>query len=164
MLKTIQTLTIYSSLNPTDAFQRYQSLTGASLDPTTGLLTITSSQYDNLRTLSFNIGGTSYNLTPNAQLWPRSLNGVMGGNSSSIYLVVNDIGFPDELAFDFINGYCFLYDFVSIYVFWSSHLPCIANATTAYLTLVINALESLKRYTHIRTQISSFHGNAECMY
>ncbi|KAG8221342.1 acid protease [Butyriboletus roseoflavus] len=97
----------------TDAFQQYQSLTGAILDSATGLLTITLSQYANLQTLSFNIGGTSYDLIPNAQIWPRSLNYITGGNSSSIYLVVNDIGFRDELFFDFINGYSFLYDLVS---------------------------------------------------
>ncbi|KAH0829210.1 acid protease [Lanmaoa asiatica] len=105
--------TVRSSRNPADAFKRYQSLTSATLDSTTGLLTITSSQYANLQTLSFNIGGTSYDLIPNAQIWPRSLNYVVGGNSSSIYLVVSDIGFPDGLTFDFINGYSFLYDLVS---------------------------------------------------
>ncbi|KAF8551967.1 acid protease [Imleria badia] len=99
----------------TDAFQRYQSLTGATLDSTSGLLTITSSQYANLQTLSFNIGGTSYDLIPNAQIWPRSLNYIIGGTPGSIYLVVNDIGFPDGLAFDFINGYTFLERFYSIF-------------------------------------------------
>ena len=106
------TLTVPCPRNPADAFQRYQSLTGATPDSTTGLLTITSSQYANLQTLSFDIGGISYDLIPNAQIWPRSLNYVMGGTTNSIYLVVNDIGFPDGLAFDFINGYTFLYDLV----------------------------------------------------
>jgi hypothetical protein len=75
------------------------------------LLTITSSQYVNLQTLSFDSSEvyTSYDLIANAQIWPRSLNYVTGGTSN---LVVNDIGFPDGLAFDFINGYTFLYDLV----------------------------------------------------
>lgn len=108
-LRTIQTLTICSSRNPVDAFQQYQSLTGATMDSNTGLLTITPAQYANLQTLSFNIGGTTYGLIPNAQIWPRSLNGVTGGNSSSIYLVVGDIGSPSGTGLDFVNGYTFLY-------------------------------------------------------
>lgn len=101
---------------PADAFIQYQFLTGATLDPTTGLLTVTPSRYANLKTLSFNIGGTSYDLTPNAQIWPRSLNSALGGNADSIYLVVTDIGFPDGLVFGFVDGYCFLYvrSFISV--------------------------------------------------
>jgi hypothetical protein len=75
------------------------------------LLTITSSQYVNLQTLSFDSSEvyTSYDLIPKAQIWLRSLNYVTGGTSN---LVVNEIGFPDGLAFDFISGYTFLYDLV----------------------------------------------------
>ncbi|KAF8452923.1 aspartic peptidase domain-containing protein [Boletus edulis BED1] len=98
-----------------DAFQRYQSLTGATLDPITGLLTITSAQYANLQTLTFNIGGTSYGLTPNAQIWPRSLNAAMGLNTSAIYLVINDIGSGSGSGFDFVNGYSFLQRFYSVF-------------------------------------------------
>ncbi|KAF8448673.1 aspartic peptidase domain-containing protein [Boletus edulis BED1] len=98
-----------------DAFQRYQSLTGATFDPMTGLLTITSAQYANLQTLTFNIGGTSYGLTPNAQIWPRSLNAAMGLNTSAIYLVINDIGYPSGSGFDFTNGYSFLQRFYSVF-------------------------------------------------
>lgn len=42
-----------------DAFAVYQNLTGGVLDQTTGLLTITSDQYDNLESLFFNIGEVS---------------------------------------------------------------------------------------------------------
>ena len=93
----------------TDAFQKYQSATGGTLDNTTGLLTISSSQYSNLKTLSFNVGGTSYDLSPNAQIWPRSLNSLIGGSSGTIYLVVGDIGSPSGSGFDFVDGYTFLY-------------------------------------------------------
>ncbi|KAG9312020.1 aspartic peptidase domain-containing protein [Chiua virens] len=99
----------------TDAFQQYQSLTNATLDSTTGLLTITSAQYDNLQTLFFNIGNTSYGLTPNAQIWPRSLNSAIGGDSSAIYLVVNDIGSTSGSGFDFCNGYAFLQRFYTVF-------------------------------------------------
>lgn len=40
----------------TDAFQAYQKATGGTLDQTTGLLTFTESQFENLQSLFFNIG------------------------------------------------------------------------------------------------------------
>lgn len=70
---------------------------------TTGLLTITASQYENLQSLYFNIGGNSYELTPNAQIWPRSLNAHVGGDENSIYLVVTDLGRPSGQGLDFIS-------------------------------------------------------------
>ena len=94
---------------PSDAFEKYQSATGGKLDSTTGLLAITSSQYSNLKTLTFKIGGTSYDLSPNAQIWPRSLNTAIGGSTGSIYLVVGDIGSASGTGLDFIDGYTFLY-------------------------------------------------------
>ena len=78
----------------TDAFEIYQSKTGGTPDSATGLLSITSSQYANLQPLTFNIGGNSYDLPPNGQIWPRSLNTAMGGNSIAIYLIVADSGSP----------------------------------------------------------------------
>ncbi|KAG1884799.1 acid protease [Suillus subluteus] len=99
----------------TDAFNKYQSATGATLDSNTGLLMITSDQYANLQTLNFNIGGTSYGLTPNGQIWPRSLNSDIGGSSNNIYLVVNDIGSNSGGGLDFINGYSFLQRFYSVF-------------------------------------------------
>ena len=57
----------------TDAFQAYQQATGAQLDNTTGLLTLTESQFNNLQSLFFNIGGTTYEFTANAQIWPVRL-------------------------------------------------------------------------------------------
>ncbi|KAG1884800.1 hypothetical protein F4604DRAFT_1901266 [Suillus subluteus] len=81
----------------------------------TGLLMITSDQYANLQALNFNIGGTSYGLTPNGQIWPRSLNSDIGGSSNNIYLVVNDIGSNSGTGLDFINGYSFLQRFYSVF-------------------------------------------------
>lgn len=94
-----------------DAYDKYQSATGATLDNNTGLLTITSEQYDNLQTLNFKIGSTSYSLTPNAQIWPRSLNADIGGDSNNIYLVVSDLGSNSGSGLDFVNGYSFLFVF-----------------------------------------------------
>lgn len=53
-----------------DAYSAYQTATGATVDETTGLLTVTKEQYDNLENLSFVIGGEGFILTPNAQIWP----------------------------------------------------------------------------------------------
>ena len=40
----------------TDAFQAYEKATGAKMDQTTGLLTVTEEQLDNLQSMFFNIG------------------------------------------------------------------------------------------------------------
>ncbi|KAG1735331.1 aspartic peptidase domain-containing protein [Suillus paluster] len=99
----------------TDAFDTYKSKTGASLDNTTGLLKISSDQYNQLSSLYFTIGSVTYELTPNAQIWPRSLNTAIGGTTSDIYLVVGDTGSKSGSGLDFTNGYCFLERFYSVY-------------------------------------------------
>ncbi|KAG1742570.1 acid protease [Suillus lakei] len=98
-----------------DALSKYQTATGATMDETTGLLTITPGQYARLQTLTFKIGGKAYNLTPNAQIWPRSLNTDIGGDSDSIYLIVSDIGSNSGSGLDFINGYAFLQRYYSVF-------------------------------------------------
>ncbi|THH06185.1 hypothetical protein EW145_g4262 [Phellinidium pouzarii] len=98
-----------------DAFSRYKSLSGASEDETTGLLKISSSSYANLKSLFFNIGSSKYELTMNAQTWPRSLNSAIGGDSGLIYLVVADIGTDSGQGLDFVNGYTFLERFYSVF-------------------------------------------------
>jgi pepsin A len=113
----------------TDAFKTYKTATGATLDETTGLLKITPDQYSNLKPLIFTIGGTAFTLTPNAQIWPRSMNSVIGdtsGNSNNIYLIVADIG---SETFDFVNGYTFLERFYSIFDTTNKR---VGFATTAY--------------------------------
>ncbi|KAH9052748.1 aspartic peptidase A1 [Lactarius vividus] len=99
----------------TNGFNLYKSATGAVLDANTGLLRITLAQFSNLQSLFFIIGGTAFEFTANAQIWPRSLNTLIGGTASSIYLVVNDIGAPSGQGLDIINGYTFLERFYTIY-------------------------------------------------
>ncbi|KAI8994194.1 acid protease [Trametes punicea] len=99
----------------TDVFQAYQKATGATLDSTTGLLTVTEDQFANLQSLVFNIGGTNFEFTPNAQIWPRSLNSVIGGEEGKIYLVTTDLGSPSGQGLDFINGFVFLQRFYSVF-------------------------------------------------
>ena len=102
-------------LSPSDAFQKYQSATGGIPDKSTGLLKITSDQYNNLKPLDFKVGGNTYTLSPNAQIFPRGLNTAIGGDASSIYLIVADIGAPSGQGLDFTNGYSFLQRFYSVY-------------------------------------------------
>lgn len=119
----------------TDAFQAYQQATGATLDQTTGLLTITQQQYNNLQSLYFNIGGVTYELTPNAQIWPRALNSVIGGNSNAIYLVTADLGSPSGSGLDFIDGFVFLQRFYSVFDTTNSR---VGFATTQYTNATTN--------------------------
>ena len=87
IVDTKSTLVLFAS----DAYNRYKSLTGATVDSKTGLLKISSSQYSKLQSLYFNIGGTRFEFTSNAQIWPRQLNGHIGGTPVDIYLIVSDV-------------------------------------------------------------------------
>ncbi|KAG0705808.1 acid protease [Suillus ampliporus] len=99
----------------TDAYDKYQSATGGTLDENTDMLKISLDQYEKLSSLYFTVGGIAYELTPNGQIWPRSLNTAMGGTTDGIYLVVSDLGSNSGSGFDFINGYCFLQRFYSVF-------------------------------------------------
>ena len=46
---------------------------------------------------------TIFELTPNAQLWPRSLNEDIGGSADGIYLIVGDLGSNSGEGLDFIS-------------------------------------------------------------
>ena len=72
-------------------------------DNNVGLLKLTQAQFDSLESLFFNIGDNTYELTPNAQIWPRSLNSELGGDSGAIYSVVSDLGSPSGQGLDFIS-------------------------------------------------------------
>ena len=74
-----------------DAFQKYMAATGAVPDQNTGLLMITPDQYAALENLYFTVGDATFELSPNAQIWPRALNTNIGGVAGNIYLVVADV-------------------------------------------------------------------------
>ncbi|KAG6813704.1 hypothetical protein H0H92_008111 [Tricholoma furcatifolium] len=99
----------------TDAFNVYRNATGAVLDSKTGLLRITEAQFAKVKSLFFVISGVPFELTPNAQLWPRSLNTQIGGSKDYLYLIVSDIGHPSGSGLDFIAGYTFLERFYTVY-------------------------------------------------
>lgn len=113
------------------AFETYRTATGATLDPHTGLLSITKDQFKNLESLFFTINGVceyvhwcgatndvrppciqvTYELTANAQIWPRAFNSAIGGEEDNVYLVVGDSGFHLGKGCDVIIGYTFLQRF-----------------------------------------------------
>jgi Eukaryotic aspartyl protease len=80
------------------------------LDSSTQLLSITIEQYESLQSLYFVIGGNTIELTPNAQIWPRSLT----GDGDRIYLMVQDIKRISS-SMDFILGTAFLERFYSVF-------------------------------------------------
>jgi pepsin A len=118
-----------------DAFDKYKSATGATLDKSTELLKISSEQYNQLSSLYFIIGGVTYELTPNGQIWPRSLNSAMGGTADGIYLVISSTGSSSGSGLDFTNGYCFLERFYSVYDTTNSR---VGFATTEYTYATTN--------------------------
>ena len=74
-----------------DALSKYQNLTGATTDGTTGLLRLTTAQYAKPQSLFFTIGGTNSELTADTQIWPRSLDQCIGDSSSYVYLIVSSV-------------------------------------------------------------------------
>ncbi|KAJ6611444.1 acid protease [Mycena sp. CBHHK59/15] len=118
----------------TDAFQAYQQATGATADSATGLLTVTNEQFDQMQSLFFQIGSQTLELTPNAQIWPRSLNSTLGGDKGQIYLITADLGSNSGSGLDFIDGFGFLQRFYSVFDTTNSQVGFAAteftNATT----------------------------------
>ncbi|KAJ3556141.1 hypothetical protein NM688_g2188 [Phlebia brevispora] len=118
-----------------DAYARYQNATGALFDDDTSLLTITQDQYEHLADLVFDIGGTEFALTPNAQIWPRTLNTLIDGTADKIYLVVGNLGRPTGSGNDFTDGQVFLERFYSVY---DSASNSVGLANTVLTRSVIN--------------------------
>ncbi|THH21222.1 hypothetical protein EW146_g287 [Bondarzewia mesenterica] len=118
-----------------DALKRYQSATGAVADANTGLLRLTTAQFNNLKSLFFTIGGTTFELTANAQIWPRAINSAIGGTSNNVYLIVGDLGTPSGEGLDFINGFTFLERFYSVFDTANNRLGL---ATTSFTQATTN--------------------------
>ncbi|PAV23029.1 acid protease [Pyrrhoderma noxium] len=119
----------------TDAFDAYTAATGAALDSTTGLLSISPENYANLQSLFFHVGDSTFEFTKNAQTWPRALNAAIGGTSSDILLVVGDIGTNSGQGLDFINGFTFLERFYSVFDTTNKR---VGLATTAHTNDEVN--------------------------
>ncbi|KAG2367201.1 hypothetical protein BDR07DRAFT_1448971 [Suillus spraguei] len=98
----------------TDAYERYKTVTGAVVDPRTGLLKITPEQYSALQPLNFHIGGRLFSLTPKAQIWPRSLLRSNDPDDIYLYLVVMDLETEFGEGLDFRLGYTFMQRFYTV--------------------------------------------------
>ncbi|KAG2074972.1 acid protease [Suillus decipiens] len=100
----------------TEGFQLYKAITGGRYDAVTELLVISDDQFNALQPLKFHTrDGQTYILTPNAQIWPRSLNTVIDGEMGSVYLIVSDLG--EEIGegdYDFIIGLVFMQRFYTV--------------------------------------------------
>lgn len=122
-----------------NAFLTYQAATGALLDlpapAGTGLLYLTTDQYSQLQNLDFHIGSDTYTLVPNAQIWPRALNAVIGGTSDRVYLIVTNLDTPSGVGLDFVNGMSFLERYYSVY---DSDQNRIGFAWTEYTSSTVN--------------------------
>ncbi|KAG2070040.1 aspartic proteinase [Suillus decipiens] len=120
----------------TEAYELYKAATGGEYDPDTELLTISEDGYNALQNLHFNIGSQTYTLTPNAQIWPRSINTRINGRSEkTIYLIVRDIGTPFGTGLDFINGYVFMQRF---YIAYDATRRLVGFATTSFTYATTN--------------------------
>jgi hypothetical protein len=79
------------------------------LDKDSGLYTISTEQYKNLKSLFFEIDDSTFELTPNAQILPRV------PPADRMYLAIGNLGpgFVPELGF--ICGMAFLERFYSVF-------------------------------------------------
>ncbi|KDN33612.1 hypothetical protein RSAG8_13296, partial [Rhizoctonia solani AG-8 WAC10335] len=98
-------------------FKAYsESIPGSKIDKQNGLLEIPKESFDGMKFLSFVINGIPYELTPNAQIWPRTFNHILGGKADVYYSVVsalNDRQLTEGC--NFILGYVFLERFYTAY-------------------------------------------------
>ncbi|CUA70621.1 hypothetical protein RSOLAG22IIIB_09046 [Rhizoctonia solani] len=99
------------------AFEAYcKSLPGSKIDSSTGLLEIPEASVGKMKSLFFLINKVSYEFTPNAQLWPRKLNGALGGDPDAYYSVIYSLGnLAVNTEIEFINGYAFMERFYTAY-------------------------------------------------
>jgi len=99
----------------TEHFEAYQKATGATRDEKTGLLTVTAQQFKDMKSLFFEIGSATYELTPDSQIWPPTSNSSLGGEADLIYLVIADSGTNNGSGYDIICGYSFMRHFYTVY-------------------------------------------------
>ncbi|TFK67318.1 family A1 protease [Pluteus cervinus] len=110
---------IYSGMRlcllPSAAYEAYKAATGAEFDWRTQLLRIPAERYSELQSLYFIIDGVSFELTPNAQIWPRTINWFIGGTRDYVYSIIGQLGDRTDPGIGFVLGYTFLERFYSVY-------------------------------------------------
>jgi hypothetical protein len=105
------TLTLFR----TDAYLAYQRATGAIVDNSTSLLTVTAAQYAAMQSIYFDIGGIKYEFTPNAQTFPRKFNTEVGGDANKIYLIISEHPTLPGKEFGFVLGQTFMERFYFVF-------------------------------------------------
>lgn len=105
--------------------------TGAIYDNSTGFYTITTEKYNNLKSLFFEINGSTFEVTRNAQIFPHAMSDQI--RPGIILLTVGKLGYVRGM--DFICGMAFLERFYS--VFDSAHQE-IGFAATPFTYADIN--------------------------
>ncbi|KAF5344922.1 hypothetical protein D9758_011584 [Tetrapyrgos nigripes] len=134
----------------TDAFNAYKKATGAELDQTTGLLTFTEEQFKKLQPLEFVIGGRTFTMTPNAQIWPRKMNEAFGVDANKIYCIISDLGSLSGNGLDFINGFGFLQRFYSVYDTTNARVGIAETPFTLFEEYVNDLRGTLQRLARLR--------------
>jgi len=89
-----------------------------------------------INALAHLLSQNTYTLTANAQIWPRTLNGYIGGSNNYIYLVIR--GHIGDLGIQFILGYAFLERFYTAYYTTDTTHRYIGIATTPWTTATTN--------------------------
>ncbi|KAG6815010.1 hypothetical protein H0H93_011301 [Arthromyces matolae] len=126
----------FLSLRP-DAYNEYIEAIGAVFDPVVGMPKVNATQAALLQPLYFHINGVPFEMSPNAQSWPRSLNSALYGTSTatqdldSTFLVIVEGG----TTYDFILGYTFLERF---YVAFDAENNRVGFAPTHFTKAIIN--------------------------
>lgn len=77
----------------------------------------------------------AFELTPNAQIWPRSLNSNIGGAADGIYLIVSDIRSNSGSGLDFVLGQAGL---ERLYTVYDTANARVGIATTPFTTATTN--------------------------
>ncbi|KAI9232099.1 MAG: aspartic peptidase domain-containing protein [Podila humilis] len=92
------------------------SSTAGIIDHASALLLLATDAFQSFKeaTGGFVVGGTTFEITPNALIWPRAFNVMMGGNAGDIYLAVGDIGAHSGQGLDFKIGYSILKRFYTV--------------------------------------------------
>jgi cathepsin E len=55
-----------------------------------------------------------FSLSPNAQIWPRSLNHRIRAEKDDIYLIIKTLSMPTGAGLDFIIGWTFMQRFYTV--------------------------------------------------
>ncbi|KAI0760882.1 aspartic proteinase precursor [Trametes elegans] len=124
-----------SDYEPQDAFSAYQNDTGAVQDDSVGLLMLTKEQFSKLESLLFHIGDHTYELTPNAQIWPRAVRCCVSTTTKTVYLIVADLVAVGNGGPAFVSSLAFLERF---YIVWDAENAHVGFATTPFTYAATN--------------------------